>query len=90
MRRNVCLIATKRKPYGQGVYEKHVTLWISYPPGVSSEFIRTLNKITVVGASLAGLRAVQALRREGFDRDITLVGAETHTPTTGRRCRRAC
>ncbi|MEO3875759.1 FAD-dependent oxidoreductase [Nonomuraea sp. B12E4] len=42
--------------------------------------MRTLNKITVVGASLAGLRAVQALRREGFDRDITLVGAETHTP----------
>jgi 3-phenylpropionate/trans-cinnamate dioxygenase ferredoxin reductase subunit len=39
-----------------------------------------LNEITVVGASLAGLRAVQALRREGFDGEITLVGAETHAP----------
>ncbi|MFD8564992.1 NAD(P)/FAD-dependent oxidoreductase [Streptosporangium canum] len=37
-------------------------------------------KITVVGASLAGLRAVQSLRREGFDGEITVVGAETHTP----------
>ncbi|MEU0567195.1 FAD-dependent oxidoreductase [Nonomuraea sp. NPDC005983] len=39
-----------------------------------------LNKITVVGASLAGLRAVQALRREGFEGEVTLVGAETHVP----------
>ncbi|MEV0234626.1 FAD/NAD(P)-binding oxidoreductase [Nonomuraea sp. NPDC050786] len=39
-----------------------------------------LNEITVVGASLAGLRAVQALRREGFEGEITLVGAETHAP----------
>ncbi|MFI6496794.1 NAD(P)/FAD-dependent oxidoreductase [Nonomuraea typhae] len=42
--------------------------------------MRTLNEITVVGASLAGLRAVQTLRREGFDGEITLVGAETHLP----------
>lgn len=40
----------------------------------------TPKKITVVGASLAGLRAVQSLRREGFDGEITLVGAETHLP----------
>ncbi|GAA2318924.1 FAD-dependent oxidoreductase [Nonomuraea roseoviolacea subsp. roseoviolacea] len=39
-----------------------------------------LKRITVVGASLAGLRAVQTLRREGFDGEITLVGAETHLP----------
>ncbi|MFI7127846.1 NAD(P)/FAD-dependent oxidoreductase [Nonomuraea sp. NPDC050153] len=39
-----------------------------------------LNRIVVVGASLAGLRAVQALRREGFDGEVTLVGAETHVP----------
>ncbi|MFI6785969.1 NAD(P)/FAD-dependent oxidoreductase [Nonomuraea sp. NPDC050383] len=39
-----------------------------------------LSRITVVGASLAGLRAVQALRREGFEGDVTLVGAETHVP----------
>ncbi|MBB5084534.1 NAD(P)/FAD-dependent oxidoreductase [Nonomuraea endophytica] len=42
--------------------------------------MRTLNKIIVVGASLAGLRAVQTLRQEGFDGEITLVGAETHLP----------
>ncbi|MFI6291977.1 NAD(P)/FAD-dependent oxidoreductase [Nonomuraea sp. NPDC050790] len=42
--------------------------------------MRNLNKITVVGASLAGLRAVQSLRQEGFDGEITLVGAETHLP----------
>ncbi|MEU7860484.1 FAD-dependent oxidoreductase [Nonomuraea sp. NPDC049141] len=40
----------------------------------------TLNTIAVVGASLAGLRAVQTLRREGFTGDITLIGAEHHLP----------
>ncbi|MDP9863194.1 MULTISPECIES: NAD(P)/FAD-dependent oxidoreductase [Streptosporangium] len=39
-----------------------------------------MNRITVVGASLAGLRAVQALRREEFDGEVTLIGAETHLP----------
>lgn len=39
-----------------------------------------LNKITVVGASLAGLRAVQTLRGAGFGGEITLVGAEPHVP----------
>ncbi|MFD8563566.1 NAD(P)/FAD-dependent oxidoreductase [Streptosporangium canum] len=42
--------------------------------------MRKLNRITVVGASLAGLRAVQALRREGFEGELTLIGAEAHTP----------
>ncbi|MFI9593897.1 NAD(P)/FAD-dependent oxidoreductase [Nonomuraea sp. NPDC052265] len=42
--------------------------------------MRTLGEIIVVGASLAGLRAVQTLRREGFDGELTLVGAETHMP----------
>ncbi|MEV4111512.1 FAD-dependent oxidoreductase [Nonomuraea sp. NPDC049695] len=42
--------------------------------------MRELNKIIVVGASLAGLRAVQTLRREGFEGEVTLVGAETHVP----------
>ncbi|MEO3799767.1 FAD/NAD(P)-binding oxidoreductase [Nonomuraea sp. B1E8] len=42
--------------------------------------MRRLHKIVVVGASLAGLRAVQALRREGFEGEITLVGAEKHAP----------
>jgi NADPH-dependent 2,4-dienoyl-CoA reductase/sulfur reductase-like enzyme len=36
--------------------------------------------LVVVGASLAGLRAVEAARRAGFDGLITLVGAEEHLP----------
>jgi len=36
--------------------------------------------IVVVGASLAGLRGIEALRREGYDGAITLVGAESHLP----------
>jgi NADPH-dependent 2,4-dienoyl-CoA reductase/sulfur reductase-like enzyme len=36
--------------------------------------------LVVVGASLAGLRAVEAARRAGFAGAITLVGAEEHLP----------
>jgi len=36
--------------------------------------------VVVVGASLAGLRAVETLRTEGFDGPVTLVGAEDHLP----------
>lgn len=39
-----------------------------------------LKKIAVVGASLAGLRAGESLRAEGFDGDLTIVGAEPHLP----------
>jgi NADPH-dependent 2,4-dienoyl-CoA reductase/sulfur reductase-like enzyme len=39
-----------------------------------------LSHVAVVGASLAGLRAVETLRAEGFDGRITLVGAESHLP----------
>ena len=39
-----------------------------------------MKSIVVVGASLAGLRAVETLRREGFDGRLTLVGAEPHLP----------
>lgn len=39
-----------------------------------------LNRAVVVGASLAGLHAAQALRRQGFDGDLTLVGDEPHYP----------
>jgi NADPH-dependent 2,4-dienoyl-CoA reductase/sulfur reductase-like enzyme len=41
--------------------------------------MRTTN-LVVVGASLAGLRAVEAARKAGFTGAITLVGAETHLP----------
>ena len=34
----------------------------------------------MVGASLAGLRAVEALRARGFDGRIDWIGAESHEP----------
>ncbi|MEU1087049.1 FAD-dependent oxidoreductase [Streptomyces sp. NPDC005892] len=37
-------------------------------------------RIVVVGASAAGLSAVETLRREGFDGSLTLVGEEVHPP----------
>lgn len=36
--------------------------------------------VVVVGASLAGLRACEALREEGYDGRVVLVGAEGHLP----------
>ena len=39
-----------------------------------------LQTVVVVGASLAGLRATETLRRDGFDGRIVLVGAEPHLP----------
>jgi NADPH-dependent 2,4-dienoyl-CoA reductase/sulfur reductase-like enzyme len=40
----------------------------------------SLQHVVVVGASLAGLRACETLRQEGFDGEITLVGAEREIP----------
>ena len=37
-------------------------------------------RIVVVGASLAGLRCVEALRRRGYEGEIHLVGDEPHRP----------
>lgn len=39
-----------------------------------------MERIVVVGASLAGLRAAEALRRRGFTGKLVLVGAEAHPP----------
>jgi 3-phenylpropionate/trans-cinnamate dioxygenase ferredoxin reductase subunit len=36
--------------------------------------------VVIVGASLAGLSAAKALRRQGFDGTITLIGDEPHRP----------
>ena len=36
--------------------------------------------VVVVGASLAGLRAIETARRLGFDGRLTLIGAESHLP----------
>lgn len=39
-----------------------------------------MHRLVVVGASLAGTRAVQSARRVGFTGQITLIGAEEHVP----------
>jgi len=39
-----------------------------------------MNKIVVVGASVAGLTAVETLRREGHRGPITVIGEEPHLP----------
>jgi len=36
--------------------------------------------VTIVGASLAGIRCAETLRREGFSGTITLIGEEKHVP----------
>jgi NADPH-dependent 2,4-dienoyl-CoA reductase/sulfur reductase-like enzyme len=48
---------------------------------VSAATVRTEpSSLVVVGASLAGLRAVEAARKAGFAGRITLVGDESHLP----------
>src|SRR4029078_887231 len=39
-----------------------------------------MNRMVVVGASLAGLRAAESLRTGGYTGTITLIGAEPHEP----------
>ncbi|SEF26088.1 Reductase C-terminal [Amycolatopsis pretoriensis] len=39
-----------------------------------------MKRIAVVGASLAGVRAAQELRAQGYDGGIVLIGAEAHLP----------
>lgn len=41
---------------------------------------RAEGRIVIVGASLAGLRAAEALREKGFHGHLTLIGAEPHEP----------
>jgi NADPH-dependent 2,4-dienoyl-CoA reductase/sulfur reductase-like enzyme len=42
--------------------------------------VADIRRVVVVGAALAGMRTVQALRRQGYAGTITLVGAEPHVP----------
>jgi NADPH-dependent 2,4-dienoyl-CoA reductase/sulfur reductase-like enzyme len=39
-----------------------------------------VQRIVVIGASLAGLRAAETLRSEGFDGEVIVIGAEPHRP----------
>jgi 3-phenylpropionate/trans-cinnamate dioxygenase ferredoxin reductase component len=42
--------------------------------------MQALRRVLIVGASIAGLSAARALRRAGYDGDLTLLGAETEPP----------
>jgi NADPH-dependent 2,4-dienoyl-CoA reductase/sulfur reductase-like enzyme len=42
--------------------------------------VTEVRRLVVVGASLAGLRAVEAARKTGYDGEIVLIGAEEHLP----------
>ncbi len=39
-----------------------------------------LQQVLVVGAGVAGTRAAETLRKEGYDGELTIVGAERHAP----------
>lgn len=56
---------------------RHKTLFC--PVRVRKDKLNQLSFV-VVGASLAGLRAVETARKEGFDGSVVLIGAETHLP----------
>jgi 3-phenylpropionate/trans-cinnamate dioxygenase ferredoxin reductase component len=42
--------------------------------------VRRMDRIVVVGGGLAASRSCAALRREGYDGDVVLIGAEPHMP----------
>jgi 3-phenylpropionate/trans-cinnamate dioxygenase ferredoxin reductase subunit len=44
------------------------------------EEFKTSGRIVIVGASLAGLRAAEALREEGFSGHLTIIGDEPYEP----------
>lgn len=41
---------------------------------------RQLKQVVVVGAGVAGTRAAETLRQDGYDGELTIVGAERHAP----------
>ncbi|GHH84959.1 NAD(P)/FAD-dependent oxidoreductase [Streptomyces capitiformicae] len=42
--------------------------------------VRTVRRVVVVGAGMAGVQTAVALREQGFAGDVTLLGAEPHQP----------
>ncbi|MFB9640477.1 FAD-dependent oxidoreductase, partial [Streptomyces spiralis] len=44
------------------------------------EVLRRQGRIAVVGASLAGLRAAETLREQGFTGSLTMIGDEPYEP----------
>lgn len=47
---------------------------------VTTSLVPSIDRIVIVGASLAGLRAAEALRDEGYTGHITLIGDEPFKP----------
>src|ERR1700739_413124 len=47
---------------------------------VTTSSVTSIDRVVIVGASLAGLRAAEALRDEGFPGQITLSGDEPFEP----------
>ena len=47
---------------------------------VTTSLVLSIDRVVIVGASLAGLRAAEALRDEGFTGHITLIGDEPFEP----------
>ena len=48
---------------------------------------KSSGRIVIVGASLAGLRAAEALRKEGFSGHLTIIGDEPYDrPPSRSRC----
>jgi 3-phenylpropionate/trans-cinnamate dioxygenase ferredoxin reductase subunit len=47
---------------------------------MSNRIRRDVSRVAIVGAQTAGFATAEALRAEGFDREIVLIGAEAHLP----------
>ena len=54
--------------------------------GAAVEEFRSSGRIVIVGASLTGLRAAEALRKEGFRGRLTIIGDEPYEPYDRPRC----
>ncbi len=55
------------------------SLWHRVPM-TSAEVRPPLERVVIVGASLAGLRAAETLRQQDFSGEVVVIGAEAHRP----------